>query len=98
MPARERIEPEGVALALGPEAVRDIVQRVRALAPDVVVVALLHAYADPRHEQAIAAALRSELSEVQVVMASEVFPEIREYERTSTAVAEAYLRPECRTT
>ena len=91
--ARERIEPDGVALELSHDAVRDVVARVRALAPDVVVIALLHAYADPSHEQEIANALHAELPGVEIVMASEVFPEIREYERTSTAVAEAYLRP-----
>ncbi|MHB2034434.1 MAG: hydantoinase/oxoprolinase family protein, partial [Gemmatimonadaceae bacterium] len=56
-------------------------------------VALLHAYRDPSHERALAAALRAGLDGVDVVCSSDVFPEIREYERTATTVAEAYLRP-----
>jgi N-methylhydantoinase A len=91
--ARERITPDGVALALDDGAVNDVVARVRALAPDVVVISLLHAYADDRHERRIAGALRAALPEVDVVLSSEVFPEIREYERTATTTAEGYLRP-----
>ncbi len=93
VPARERMVPEGVEIALTDDAIANVVARLRAIAPTIVVVALLHAYADPSHEIAIAQAIRIALPAVDVVMASEVFPEIREYERTSTAVAEAYLRP-----
>ncbi len=91
--ARERIDPDGVRLALDDTSVAEVVERVRALAPDVVAIALLHAYADDRHERRLAAAIRAALPEVDVVLSSEVFPEIREYERTATTVAEGYLRP-----
>lgn len=91
--ARERIVPEGVHRALDDAALQAVTDRVRALAPDVVAVALLHAYADDRHERRIAEALRRAVPSVDVVLSSEVFPEIREYERTATTVAEAYLRP-----
>jgi N-methylhydantoinase A len=91
--ARERITPEGVHRALDEAGVSDVVARVRALAPEIVVVALLHAYADDRHERRLASALRAVLPGVDVVLSSEVFPEIREYERTATTVAEGYLRP-----
>ena len=91
--APERITPDGVQRALDPEGVARVVEHVRALAPDVVVIALLHSYADDRHERLLADALRSALSHVDVVLSSEVFPEIREYERTATTVAEGYLRP-----
>jgi N-methylhydantoinase A len=91
--ARERITPDGVQLALNDEAVDDVLARVRDLAPEVVAVALLHAYADDRHERRLAGALRDALPGVDVVLSSEVFPEIREYERTATTAAEGYLRP-----
>lgn len=91
--ARERIVPEGVHRALDDAALQDVMDRIRALAPDVVAVALLHAYADDRHERRIAESLRRAIPSADVVVSSEVFPEIREYERTSTTVAEAYLRP-----
>jgi len=91
--ARERIVPEGVHLALTDAAIAEVVARVRELAPDVVAVSLLHAYDDGSHERRLADALRAELPPLDVVISSEVFPEIREYERTATTVAEAYLRP-----
>ena len=91
--ARERLVPEGVHLALTDDAIADVVRRVRELAPDVVAISLLHAYDDGSHERRLAAALRAELQPLDVVISSEVFPEIREYERTATTVAEAYLRP-----
>jgi N-methylhydantoinase A len=91
--ARERIVPEGVHLALTDAAIAEVVARVRELAPDVVAISLLHAYDDGSHERRLADALRSELPTLDVVISSEVFPEIREYERTATTVAEAYLRP-----
>jgi N-methylhydantoinase A len=91
--ARERIAPEGVRLALDDDGIDAVVERVHALAPDVVAIALLHAYADDRHERLLAQALRERLPDVDVVLSCEVFPEIREYERTATTVAEGYLRP-----
>jgi N-methylhydantoinase A len=91
--ARERIAPEGVVLPLDDDTIAEVVDRVRGLAPDVVAIALLHAHADPRHELLLARAVRRALPEVDVVLSSDVFPEIREYERAATTSAEAYLRP-----
>ncbi|MDB4912636.1 MAG: Hydantoinase/oxoprolinase [Gemmatimonadetes bacterium] len=89
----ERIVPEGVHIPLTDVAIAHVVGRVKALKADVVAIALLHAYADDTHERRIAEALRNALPGMQIVLSSEVFPEIREYERTATTVAEAYLRP-----
>ena len=91
--ARERLVPEGIHLPLSADAVTEVVAAVRALHPDVVAIALLHAYADGTHERQLADALRAALPDIEVVLSSDVFPEIREYERTATTVAEAYLRP-----
>jgi N-methylhydantoinase A len=91
--ARERLVPEGVHLALSEAAIAEVVARVRELAPDVVAISLLHAYDDGTHERRLADAIRTELPPLDVVISSDVFPEIREYERTATTVAEAYLRP-----
>jgi len=93
VPVDERISPDGVLRPLLAPAITDAVERVEALAPDIVAIALLHAYRDPSHEQALAAALRQRLPGLDVVCSSDVFPEIREYERTATTAAEAYLRP-----
>jgi len=58
-----------------------------------VAVCLIHAYANPKHEQAVAASIRERLPEVYLTLSSEVLPEIREFERTSTTVANAYVMP-----
>ena len=89
----ERIEPQGVTKPLTDDAVREVVEHVAVLKPDVVAVLLLHSYRDPSHERAIGEALRRHLPDVAVILSSDVFPEIREYERAATTTAEAYLRP-----
>jgi N-methylhydantoinase A len=89
----ERVEPQGIVRPLDAGAVRRVAQHAMAREPEVVAVALLHSFHDGRHERALGAALRSLIPGVDVVLSSEVLPEIREYERTATTVAEAYLRP-----
>jgi N-methylhydantoinase A/oxoprolinase/acetone carboxylase beta subunit len=59
-----------------------------------VAVCLVHSDIEPRHEQAVADALRARGHEV--VCSHEVSPEFREYERTVTTVIDAALRPVCR--
>ena len=58
-----------------------------------IAVSLLHAYANPAHEQAIAARLAERMPEAAVSLSSEVAPKFREYERTSTVVANSYVKP-----
>lgn len=89
----ERRNAQGVERPLTAEGLRDTVRAVLALDPQIVVISLLHAYADDAHEQALAAALHQERPELEVVTSSAVLPEIREYERTTTACAEGYARP-----
>jgi N-methylhydantoinase A len=90
---RERMGPAGVVRPLSDEAVVEAVAAVRALEPEAVAVALLFGFRHPAHEQRLAAALRAALGGVPVVVAHELAPRAREYERTSTVVAEAFLRP-----
>ena len=89
----ERREPGRVAKALTPDERRRVVAAALAMAPEVVVIALLHAYEDAAHERALADAFRAAAPALTVVLATDVLPEIREYERTATAVAEGYARP-----
>jgi len=79
--------------ALDADEIARVVDATLARSPDIVLVALLHSYADAGHEQALAAALRAARPGVEVVTSAEVLPEIREYERFATASAEAYARP-----
>ena len=100
IPVRERITPDGVTLALTEEAIADVVTAVKAQRPDTVAITLLHAYGDPSHERALRDALRTAMLEAglpaDVVCSHEALPEIREYERMATTVAEAYARPAVR--
>jgi N-methylhydantoinase A len=90
----ERLAPGEVLRPLSEADARSAAREAAARRPEVVAIALLHSYADPRHEEAMARALATALPpDVDVVCSSEVFPEIREFERTATTVAEAYLRP-----
>ena len=89
----ERITPTRVEKPLTVAAIADAVTAVRAAAPEVVAISLLHSYRDDTHERALAAALRAAGIDGDIVCSSEVLPEIREYERTATTVAESYLRP-----
>ena len=89
----ERIEPQGVVRALDDAGARTAVRAALETAPAIVAVSLLHAYGDPAHERALAARFSGLAPGLDVVCSSDVLPEIREYERTATTVAEAYLRP-----
>jgi N-methylhydantoinase A len=91
--ARERMGPDGAVQALAESEVSNVTARVRTLAPESVAIALLFAFRHPEHERRLAAALRSALPNVPVTASHEVLPVFREYERTSTTTAEAYLRP-----
>jgi N-methylhydantoinase A len=97
---RERVAPEGVLQALDESAIAEVVAHVVARAPDTVAITLLHAYADPSHELRLASALRKALADAfpacDVICSHAVLPEIREYERMATTVAEAYARPAVR--
>ena len=89
----ERMGPGGVVMALTDAAMRDAVAAVQALEPEAVAVSLLFGFRHPAHERRLATALRAALPDVPVVVAHELVPRAREYERTSTVVAEAFLRP-----
>ena len=58
-----------------------------------VAICLLHSYANPAHERAVAAALRAALPGVALSVSHEILPEIKEYPRTSTTVVNAYIQP-----
>jgi N-methylhydantoinase A len=91
--ARERMGPQGALVPLATNEVARVTDAVRALAPEAVAISLLFAFRHPAHERLVAASLRAALGDVPVVASHEVLPVFREYERTSTTTAEAYLRP-----
>jgi N-methylhydantoinase A len=94
LPMRERVRHDGsVATPLDEDQVREAARAIRAAGLRAVAVAFLHAYRNGAHERRAAEILEAEIPGVCVSLSSEVAPEIREYERTSTTVANVYVRP-----
>ncbi|WP_232476094.1 hydantoinase/oxoprolinase family protein [Flavisphingomonas formosensis] len=90
----ERIAADGaVLLPLDEAAVRAAAAGFRARGIQSVAIAFLHSYANPAHEQAAARILAEEMPGASLSLSSEVSPEMREYERFSTTVANAYVQP-----
>ena len=69
------------------------VQSVLDSGVESVAVCLLHSYANPDHEQYIAQVLRQRAPDVILTLSSDLLPEMKEYERTSTTVINSYVRP-----
>jgi N-methylhydantoinase A len=90
----ERMDVHGsVRLALNEAAVREVAAALNKDGIQSVAVALIHAYENPAHEQRIGAILREMVPNITVTLSSEVCPEAREYERTVTAICNAYVQP-----
>ena len=91
---RERMAATGDALSV-PHAA-DVRRQVKTLLKQKVTsiaISFLHSYRNPVHEQRVAQQIRKEFPQLSVSVSSEVAPEIREYERTVTVVANAYVKP-----
>jgi N-methylhydantoinase A len=90
----ERVAADGsVVKRLGDGDARAVAERVAAAEPAAVAVCLLNAYANADHERAVADAIRTARPEAFVVASSEIWPEMREYERAMTTVMCAYVGP-----
>jgi N-methylhydantoinase A len=95
----ERMRADGtVETALNRAAARTLIETIRTSggkdgAVEAVAVCLLHAYANPAHEQAVKAMLAETWPDVAVSLSSDVSPEMREFERSSTTVLNALLAP-----
>jgi N-methylhydantoinase A len=92
--ATERIDYEGrVLIALDEDDVRVAARKIRARGLESIAVAYLNSFMNQAHELRTKAILLEELDGVDVCTSSEILPEIREFERTSTVAANAYLMP-----
>ena len=97
----ERIAHDGEVLEpVDPASVEAAADRVAAAEAESVAVCLLHAYANPAHERTVGDLLAERLAQrsprsraVSISLSSDVSPRRREYERTSTVVANAYVKP-----
>lgn len=90
----ERLNYKGeVLVALAEEEVRAAVAQLQAEAVQAIAVAFLHAYTNPVHEMLALQIIKEVWPEVEVTASHQVTNEWREYERTSTAVLNAYVKP-----
>ena len=90
----ERIEHTGRVLQpLDEASVRDALDRLLENGVQAIAVALINSYANDRHERRIAEIIRERGVDLPVCLSCDVHPEIKEYERTSTTVVNAYLLP-----
>lgn len=90
----ERINARGeVTRPLDLGDVERALDRLLAEGIEALAVCLLNAYANPVHEQAVAAMVRRRCPDLPLSVSSEILPEIREYERTSTTVINSYVMP-----
>jgi N-methylhydantoinase A len=94
LPIRERINAQGKVLTpLDPASVGQALDTLAAQKIESVAVGFLHAFTNPEHEQRVGEAVAKRFPTLTVTLSSEVSPEMREYERLSTACANAYVQP-----
>lgn len=90
----ERLNPKGEVLEpLALEELDAVLGEIDRLGVRSIAVCLLHAYANPAHEKAVAKRILERLPDASVTLSSELLPVMKEFERTSSAAVNAYIRP-----
>src|SRR5260370_903096 len=93
-PVRERIDAQGrVLVPLDEARVSTLADRLAAAAVQSVAIGFLHSLTNPAHERRAGEILGKRFPGVAITLSSDVSPEMREYERFSTACANAYVQP-----
>src|ERR1700704_2986084 len=91
---RERIRADGrVDTPLNVRSLKRAIAQLKEQRVEAVAVCYLHSYRNPRHEEATRVALARDMPEAYISLSSEVLPQIKEYERVSTTVVNAYVGP-----
>jgi N-methylhydantoinase A len=94
LPVTERMRADGtVETPLDMNSLQAAIERLAQADVTSVAVCYLHAYRDPAHEIATRDAIKAAMPNVQVSLSSDVLPQIKEYERVSTTVVNAYVGP-----
>ena len=94
---RERVKPDGeVLIPLDQDSLGAAIAAIRTAGATSVAVCFLHSYRNPAHEIAAVERLQRELPDVSVSRSSDVLPQIKEYERVSTTIVNAYVGPAVR--
>jgi len=90
----ERLGFDGTVLTpLAEDEIRQVAASLREARVEAVAICFLHAFRNPAHEERCKAILEEELPDATICISSEVMPEIGEYERSSTTIANAYVLP-----
>ncbi len=90
----ERLSARGEVLTeLDEQAVRAAAEDLKALGVEALTISFVNAYVDGAHERRAGAIAAEVLGELPISLSSAILPEIREYERTLTTVANSYVRP-----
>jgi N-methylhydantoinase A len=93
-PVRERIDAGGrVLVPLDEAGVSSLADRLAGIGIQSVAIGFLHSFTNPAHERRAGEILANRLPGVPITLSSDVSPEMREYERFSTACANAYVQP-----
>jgi len=94
LPIRERVNARGeILIDIDETSVSHAIETLAAEEVEAVAVGFLHSFTNPVHERRVGEAIARALPGVAVTLSSDVSPEMREYERFSTACANAYLQP-----
>ena len=94
LPIVERLDKNGrVLIPLDESSVGNAIAALKEHSVESVAIGLIHGYANPAHENRIAELVAAAMPELSLTLASTVCPEVREYERLSTACANAYVKP-----
>jgi N-methylhydantoinase A len=90
----ERVAADGAVRApLEEEGARRAIRELAEAGVEAIAVSLLFSFLEDRHERRLRQLIEEEAPDLAVSLASEVFPQMRDYERASTAVIDAYLKP-----
>lgn len=90
----ERMDANGkILIPLQKAEIDALAERLVQFGYDSIAVGLLHSYANDSHEQMIGKVLTDRLPDVMISLSSEVSPQMREYERFNTTIANAYIKP-----
>ena len=90
----ERITADGeIHIPLDETSLEPVLAAIDAAGVESIAICLLHAYANPIHEQRLAELISEQRPDLSISLSSEVSPEVREFDRMCTTVANAYIRP-----
>jgi N-methylhydantoinase A len=90
----ERVDARGrIETPLDEAQAERAIDRLLAEGVEAIAICFLHSYANPAHEQRVKAIAERRAPGLTICASSDILPEIREYERTSTTVINAYVRP-----